>query len=92
MEVAGSILDEVSYFLVKIGLRGGVAGSIPDELRKNKYFGTAQPVQDRSRSELRKKESFCTFPAQLAELYMYCTVIIQYRFAYSNTHRLCALA
>ena len=25
--------------------RGGVAGSIPDELRKKKYFGTVQPVQ-----------------------------------------------
>ena len=48
MEVAGSIpgiLDEVSFFLVKIGLRGGVAGSIPDELRKKNYFGTVQPVQ-----------------------------------------------
>ena len=39
MEVAGSILDEVSYFLVKIGLRGGVAGSIPDELRKKNILG-----------------------------------------------------
>ena len=39
MEVAGSILDEVSYFLVKIGLRGGVAVSIPDELRKKVFLG-----------------------------------------------------
>ena len=45
MEVAGSILDEVSFFLVKIGLRGGVAVSIPDELRKKVFFGTVQPVQ-----------------------------------------------
>ena len=45
MEVAGSILDEVSYFLVKIGLRGGVAVSIPDELRKKVFFWTVQPVQ-----------------------------------------------
>ena len=45
MEVAGSILDEVSYFLVKIGSRGGVAVSIPDELRKKAFFGTVQPVQ-----------------------------------------------
>ena len=45
MEVAGSILDEVSYFLGKIGLRGGVAVSIPDELRKKVFFGTVQPVQ-----------------------------------------------
>ena len=39
MEVAGSILDEVSFLLVKIGLRGGVAGWIPDELRKKKLWG-----------------------------------------------------
>ena len=40
MEVAGSILDEVSFFLVKkIGLRGGVGGSIPDELRKKNILG-----------------------------------------------------
>ena len=38
MEVAGSILDEVSFFLVKIGLRGGVGGSIPDELRKKIFW------------------------------------------------------
>ena len=31
MEVAGSILDEVSYFFVKIGLRGGVGLLIPSD-------------------------------------------------------------
>ena len=42
MEVAGSILDEVSFFFSedpRIALRGGVAGSIPDELRKKNILG-----------------------------------------------------
>ena len=47
MEVAGSILDEVSYFLVKIGLRGGVAVSIPDELRKKVIFWDSTACTDR---------------------------------------------
>ena len=47
MEVAGSILDEVSFFLVKIGLRGRVAVSIPEELRKNFFFGDSTACTDR---------------------------------------------
>ena len=47
MEVAGSILDEVSFFLSedRITLQGGVAGSIPYTSSEKKYFlGTVQPV------------------------------------------------
>ena len=45
MEVAGSILDEVIFFLVKADqiTAGSRAGSIPDELREKKN-GTVQPV------------------------------------------------
>ena len=42
MEVAGSILDEVSYFLVKIGLRtGGSCGFDSRRAQKKKWDSTA---------------------------------------------------
>ena len=45
VEVAGSILDEVSFFLVKIGLRGWSRGFDSRRAQKKKYFRTVQPVQ-----------------------------------------------
>ena len=45
MEVAGSILDEVSFFLVKEDrITGGSRGFDSRRAQKKKYFGTVQPV------------------------------------------------
>ena len=71
MEVAGSILDEVSYFFVKIGfpgLRGEVAVSIPDELRKKVFFWDSTACTD-SLCALAFPHIFCA-----ANMFRLCTL------------------
>ena len=45
MEVAGSILDEVSFFFSEDRITGGSRGFDSRRAQEKKYFGTVQPVQ-----------------------------------------------